>query len=108
MDVGMCVDTRVMLTRLGLTDCIRGNGWSDAVIPEYRWEARCAPLVKVVLGGIVSQGFQERVQEEVSFRDAMGDPEMLFGIFDELTPVQAVHEEERAAMQEGQQRRGTG
>lgn len=69
--------------------------------PKHRWEARYARLVvKVVMGGIVAQNFQEQVWSGGAFQGVMDDPETLFDTFDELTPVQAAREEEQAAMKE--------
>lgn len=65
-------------------------------------------VVEVILDGIVPQYFQVGVQKVVPFQDAMEDLEMLLAILDEVTPVQAVREVERAAIQERQGGRGAG
>lgn len=98
-----------MLIRSALTDCMRRNGWSDMVIPRYRCEARYArSVVKAVVSGIVRQTIEGQVRGEVSFRGASDDPKALFGVLDQLAPVQAVREEGRGTMKKRQECRGTG
>lgn len=88
MDAGLCVGESLVLVRPGLINSLRWNGLNDTVIRRRRWEARYARLVvKAVLGRVIPQDLQARVlqerdQEEVSFRHAIDNPEILFDILD--------------------------
>lgn len=99
MDAVLCVEGRELFIRRATTERIRQNGWREIVIRKRRWELGYARLVvEAVLGGIVPADVHERVQDKVSFRDAIGNLEMLSNIIDELTPAQAVCEGEQATL----------